>query len=151
MTQGKTTKPATGSPEWIESSPGKGCWHARLSIPGQKHRPRTKLQERDGRYLDDKERDRDRAKYLTTELAERVRSEAFEVEARAVERASAALVTVEQHGTDWTSGELLRRHGKVSKLRVKKSVRTDVSYLTNYIYPFPKRRPLGAMPVATVT
>lgn len=128
-----------GSAEWVGHG-DKGCYHARVSVPGQP-RERVKLYDESGRPLDDREGDRALALKLTADISKRLRSE--DSVRRRQERGKR--MTVEQLGTKWTSGELLVEHGEVNRLRELASVDSVKSRLSAHVYPV-----IGAVPVEDV-
>lgn len=130
-----------GTAEWIGRG-DRGCWFARVSIPGRKDRPRIRLSTPEGRFLTDHENDRDLAVELAAGVSGLLREQAFEEERQ---RKSARL-TVQQFGELWTGGELYLEHGEVRGLKVKKSVRDDAWRLNAHVYPH-----LGTKAVADVT
>jgi len=129
-----------GTPEWVGSLE-RGCWHAKVSIPGE-GRKRVKLSKPDGSPLRDKENDRDLAMRLTADVSEAIREDRFRAEADRL----AARLTVQQFGEKWTSGELYKKHGEVRRLKIKESVRDDRSRLAAHVYPH-----IGHKAVADVT
>jgi integrase len=130
-----------GTAEWVGRG-DRGCWVARVSVPGQKSRPRIKLSTPEGRLLDDHEGDRALAVQLAEGVSELVRAEAFQKEN---ERKSARL-TVKQFGELWTSGELYDRHGQVRGLKPKKTADDDATRLKAHVYPY-----IGTRAVADIT
>src|SRR5690349_21162340 len=91
-----------GQAEWVGRG-DQGCWFARVSVPKEGRR-RFKLSTPEGRYLTDKEADRDLARDLAEQVSLAIRHRAYEAEQQ---RLSARL-TVKQFGERWTSGELYR-------------------------------------------
>jgi integrase len=79
---------------------------------------------------------------LAASVADRLRAQhsAAEREAKLRRR------TVRQHGEAWTSGELLRDHGRLSGLKLKRSVEQDAYRLEAHVYPH-----IGATAVVDVT
>ncbi|HEX7481244.1 MAG TPA: tyrosine-type recombinase/integrase [Polyangiales bacterium] len=130
-----------GYPEWVGRGQH-GCWFARVSVPGQKQRERFKLSTPEGRFLTDKEGDRELAAQYAEQVSEQVRTQAFQ---REQERLSARL-TVKQFGELWTSNELYKIHGQVRGLKPKKSAGADKVRLTAHVYPH-----IGGLAVADIT
>src|SRR5438093_1055772 len=64
-----------GTAEWVGRE--RGYWVARVSVPGQKRRPRIKLSTPEGRLLVDHEGDRALAIQLAEGVSELVRAKAF--------------------------------------------------------------------------
>ena len=132
---------ATGSIEWVGRN-GRGCWFARISIPGE-GRQRIKLKHPRGhRFLTDRDGDRELARKLATQLSEHLRADATNREAARL----AGRLSVQQLGEMWTSGELLKRYGPIWGLREKKSVSDDKYRLQAHVYPH-----IGHVAVADVT
>jgi integrase len=130
-----------GTIVWVVNAAGDGCWYARFSVKGES-RQRKRLSTPEGRDLTNKAGDEALAREQAAEL-----SKFYNDEARRRELSRhAARTTVEQFGELWTSGELLKTHGEVRKLKKKKSVEDDVYRLRAHVYPY-----IGRKPVADVT
>lgn len=129
-----------GTIEWIGTAKG-GCWHAKVSVPGEGRR-RFKLSTPEGRHLTDRKGDRALAAELAAELSEHLRSEAYQRELQRL----AVRTTVRQFGELWTSGELLKNYGEVRGLKIKRSVSDDQYRLRAHVYPY-----IGPTAVADVT
>lgn len=111
-------------------------WHAKLTLDGGK-RKRVFI----GKCSDMTEA---RARETAAAMAER----AVKDNRKAVDKKAPVgpATTVEQFGTDWTSGALLARYGSVNRLKTKKSSDSDRRRLARYLYPI-----LGKVRVADVT
>jgi hypothetical protein len=130
-----------GYAEWVGRG-DKGCWFARISIPGENRRDRLKLSTPDGRALTEKKADERMARRLTEELSREIRQRATEHQEAQLRRR----LTVEQFGEVWTSGELFQRHGEVRGLKLKRSARDDMYRLRAHVYPY-----IGRLAVCDVT
>lgn len=126
---------AQGSAEWR-----RGCWHARISLPGQP-RKRIKL-EVSGRLLDRFDEDRDEARELARDLSEQLRAQQSVPGVTMVKTG----ITVREFGEKWTSGDLFKLYGEVRGLKLKASANDDRNRLRKYVYPY-----IGERFVAEVT
>jgi integrase len=136
-----TARHGKGAIEWVSYGGDRGCWHAKVSIPGE-GRKRTKLSAADGRYLTDREGDRELARSLAADISTMARSDAAARERNRL----AARTTVRDFGKLWTSGDLLKRYGEVRGLKVKRSVDDDRWRLEAHVDPW-----IGNMAVVDVT
>lgn len=130
-----------GTIEWIPAAKGGGCWHAKVSVPGEGRR-RFKLTTREGRPLSDQTADRALAVKMAAELSAHLRSEVYQREQNRL----AVRMTVREFGELWTSGKLVQRYGEVRGLKVKRSASGDITRLRAHVYPF-----IGLVAVCDVT
>lgn len=134
-------KPGAGSVEWRPDKGGR--YVAKVSVPGLTKRQREEMiDEETGRFLfTNKEQDAAAAKRWAAKFSLGLRNPDAEVPERV-----RAGITVKAFGDEWTSGRLYRKHGKVKRLRIKKSVDDDVRRLEQHVYPH-----IGMLAVADVT
>jgi len=131
-----------GTIEWIRAANGGGCWHAKVSVPGEGRR-RFKLSTPDGsRHLDNQSADRAVALEMATKLSSELRSESYQREGNSL----AIRTTVRQFGELWTSGQLVTQFGEVRGLKIKRSAAADRTRLRAHVYPH-----IGHVAVADVS
>lgn len=131
-------KPVTGTIEWRPEKGGR--YVAKITGAGGRRFKEEMLDDDGGFLFIDRKKDEDAARRWAAQFSTAVRSvDALPDRARFE-------TTVRMFGEEWTSGKLLLKHGKVKRLKVKKSVSDDVRRLEQHVYPY-----IGSLPVAAVT
>lgn len=132
---------AKGTIEWLPSKQGGGRYVARISVHGSK-RIRIEMRDADGNpQYTNRARDKRAAQKTATAISAGYRD--LQLTAKPTEGAA---ISVRDFGELWTSGELLRRHGEVRRLKLKRTARDDHNRLDKHVYPH-----IGSMEVSTVT
>jgi integrase len=123
-------------------------WWVRVSAPGM---PRKRIPIADSEKMTELQAKRAGARIAADVRAKRI---VFDEKPRKGALPS-PVMTVRQLGEAWTSGELLKMHGAVNRLRVKATAATDSWTMAKHVYGVRTRGPAGPvfgdLPVAQVT
>lgn len=139
IAENKGTKPVTGTVEWRPEKGGR--YVAKITASGGS-RVRQEMLDDGGRFLfTNQKKDEAAARRWAAEYSTAVRNTDVPMPDRVRFETN-----VRAFGEEWTSGKLLRKHGRVKRLKPKKSVDTDVRRLEQHVYPY-----LGTLAVSAVT
>lgn len=131
------SKEATGTIEWRPERGGR--WVAKITSSEGRRFKEEMLNEGGAFLFTDRVKDEAAARRWAQEFSTAVRD-------TSVPMVLVRETTVRMFGEEWTSGKLLRKHGKVKRLKIKKSVDDDVRRLEQHVYPY-----IGSLPVVAVT